>query len=541
MTESPALANELEQSKADLARSLSEQIDLNVREAAEIIDRFHGEIARSLQSDTSVELADFGYFSLRDGFSSSCGYHNRPLEPFGVSNASGIDVAGTLDVPAAASRCRPEARWQSGSRLTGTHHLAGGWKPLLPWKSTAPGTAVASGRGGSRRPLRRALTNVRVRCFLQQVAVDPRCPTRNNTVRAVEFPSPGIMTSESLNSVFPPLRVVLSGQGDPSAHYRLGCRYETGRGMPQDYAEAAKCYRKAADQGYARAQYNLARMYAHGRGVPSDLVGAAHWYRKAADQGYARAQYKLGCLYAHGEGVPQNDGEAAAWVRRAADQGFATAQYDLGCMYALGRGVTQDSVAAAVWSRKAADQGDAGAQFSLGLAYDSGEGVRQDYAEAMQWYRRAADGGIDAALNNLGRMYEDGRGVPQDYSEAVNWFRKGAERGNAAAQFNLGRMYENGRGVPRDYAEAMTWYAKSAEQGTPEAQFNRGTMYYTGRGVPQNFSAAHNWFQLAASGFPDSNADMRNRAARNRDLAAARMKSTQIADSVRRARGWRPT
>ena len=36
--------------------------------------------------------------------------------------------------------------------------------------------------------------------------------------------------------------------------------------MPQDYAEAAKWYRKAAEQGYAEAQYFLAFMYSLGRG-----------------------------------------------------------------------------------------------------------------------------------------------------------------------------------------------------------------------------------------------------------------------------------
>ena len=40
-----------------------------------------------------------------------------------------------------------------------------------------------------------------------------------------------------------------------------------GYGVPQDYAEAVKWYRLAAEQGYARAQYNLGVMYDNGRGV----------------------------------------------------------------------------------------------------------------------------------------------------------------------------------------------------------------------------------------------------------------------------------
>ena len=62
--------HELEQIKGALAQVLFEEIGLDIREALELTDRFYAEIATSLQSGDSVELADFGYFSLRDGFSS---------------------------------------------------------------------------------------------------------------------------------------------------------------------------------------------------------------------------------------------------------------------------------------------------------------------------------------------------------------------------------------------------------------------------------------------------------------------------------------
>ncbi len=52
-------------------------------------------------------------------------------------------------------------------------------------------------------------------------------------------------------------------------------------GVPQDYAEAAKWYRLAAEQNNAAAQYNLSLMYANGQGVPRDdgeAVNAAFRY-----------------------------------------------------------------------------------------------------------------------------------------------------------------------------------------------------------------------------------------------------------------------
>ena len=40
-------------------------------------------------------------------------------------------------------------------------------------------------------------------------------------------------------------------QGDAEAQLRLGIMYSKGKGVPQDYKEAAKWFRKAADQGNA--------------------------------------------------------------------------------------------------------------------------------------------------------------------------------------------------------------------------------------------------------------------------------------------------
>jgi TPR repeat protein len=48
-----------------------------------------------------------------------------------------------------------------------------------------------------------------------------------------------------------------------------------GWGVPQDYAQAAIWYRKAAEQGSAEAQFNLGLLYDNGLGVPLDYSQAA--------------------------------------------------------------------------------------------------------------------------------------------------------------------------------------------------------------------------------------------------------------------------
>ena len=161
----------------------------------------------------------------------------------------------------------------------------------------------------------------------------------------------------------------------------------------QDY----EATRHAAEQGEAIAQSNLGVMYATGRGVPQDDAEAVRWYRLAAEQGDARAQSNLGAMYATGRGVPQDDAEAVRWHRLSAEQGEAIPQLNLGAMYATGRGVPQDDAEAVRWYRLAAEQGNAKAQSNLGVMYVTGRGVLQDYVTAHMWLNLAAATGHENA------------------------------------------------------------------------------------------------------------------------------------------------
>ncbi len=137
---------------------------------------------------------------------------------------------------------------------------------------------------------------------------------------------------------------------DAEAQYELGRKYDHGIGVPEDYAEAEKWYRKAAEQGFAPAQFDLGFMYFFGLGVTQDYAETARWYRKAAEQGYAVAQFRLGEMYALGQGVPKDLAEAVRLYRKVAEQeGAVLPQFRLGAMYALGQGVPQDYVQAYMW------------------------------------------------------------------------------------------------------------------------------------------------------------------------------------------------
>ena len=67
----------------------------------------------------------------------------------------------------------------------------------------------------------------------------------------------------------------------------LGQIYEDGLSdkIPQDYAEAVKWYRLAANQDDPDCQFFLGEMYFMGQGVTQDLIQAYMWFDLAAAKG----------------------------------------------------------------------------------------------------------------------------------------------------------------------------------------------------------------------------------------------------------------
>ena len=73
------------------------------------------------------------------------------------------------------------------------------------------------------------------------------------------------------------------------AQYYLAMMYLRGHGVGQSYEEAAKWFRKAAEQRVKHAQYRLAELYMKGRGVPRDYEYAYAWYRVSAEHRHKKA------------------------------------------------------------------------------------------------------------------------------------------------------------------------------------------------------------------------------------------------------------
>ena len=91
-----------------------------------------------------------------------------------------------------------------------------------------------------------------------------------------------------------------------------------------------------------------------------------------------------------------------------------------------------------------------------------------------------------------------------------------------------------------DYAAASRLIRGLAERGDADAQYDIAVMYQIGEDAPQDYVQAYKWYSLAALNFTAADADMRDRAFKNRDRIALLMTPAQIAEALRLAREWKP-
>lgn len=158
-------------------------------------------------------------------------------------------------------------------------------------------------------------------------------------------------------------------QGEKNAIERLkglgNDYYDGNNGKSKDYEKAVEYYLIAAEAGDAYSQYSLGFCYEKGQGVKQSSQEAAKWYRKAAEQGEKNAKERLenakqlGVDYYFGENGKYTDyAKAVANFCLAAEAGDAYAQYCLGVCYEHGQGTKASAYDAVKWYRKAAEQGE---------------------------------------------------------------------------------------------------------------------------------------------------------------------------------------
>ncbi len=183
-----------------------------------------------------------------------------------------------------------------------------------------------------------------------------------------------------------------------------------------------------AELGWAKAEYYMGLEYSY------DDSDAARYYKKAAQQGYVEAQEELASMYFEGRGVAQDYSEALRLWRdiytyQLDDASFTPGYYKLKiaeCYQHL-----EKWIEALDWYMDLADDEKEYAliQASIGDCYMHLE----QYEEAFSWYKKAAEQDSMYAQRLTGIFYCYGYGVEQDINEGVNWLKKASSQGDEIA------------------------------------------------------------------------------------------------------------
>jgi localization factor PodJL len=182
-------------------------------------------------------------------------------------------------------------------------------------------------------------------------------PAAPATVAAATPPAPAaeiVVPAE----ITPPSLSMAAKDGDPLALFEIGARYTEGRGVANNFAEAAKWYKLSADKGFALAQYRLANFLEKGTGLAPDIKEAKRYYELAATAGNASAMHNLAVIYASGKDGAQDYAKAVEWFGKAAERGVSDSQFNLAILYARGNGAAPDLTQSYKWFAIAAKGGD---------------------------------------------------------------------------------------------------------------------------------------------------------------------------------------
>ena len=183
----------------------------------------------------------------------------------------------------------------------------------------------------------------------------------------------------------------------------------------------------------------MAWRYRAGRGLPQDFSQAAKWFERAANKGLAPAQYDLGVLYFYGLGVSADPERARPLLEAAVQQNYVPAMTLLGLCHEVE--TPGDGVAISLWEQAAA-AGDPWAESLLGSAHlakrDQGDG-RENLILGLYWLETARRHGVETVGGLLQHV----------------WATVAAEELEAVTEEVFGRL-ENGKPDPLPQVVATT-------------------------------------------------------------------------------------
>lgn len=346
------------------------------------------------------------------------------------------------------------------------------------------------------------------------------------------------------------------GLEGPHSGWMMGKINELGLGTGSDGGDAARMYRRSAEDGSVLGIYEVGKrdpgtelleraagmgcvpamkalgdrllaeddpasrdraqdLYADGAAAGSDECAVAlAWMRVAgldtrrsnidpvellegpAERGSVSAQRLLATVYRYGIGVTRSDDRALYWFLQASDGGSSYAKCQLGMMYEFGVGVSQ-SYEMACWFYGQSD--DPVSASRLGLLREHGLGVDRSDALAYEAYR-----GSDFKVLSeyrLGVMHEEER-LDLCSGDTAEHYKAAAEAGNPVAMYRLARMYVGRRDLRQ---QAFGLCETAALYGLPDAEVMMAEFYQSGTVVHKDLDRALWWLDLArVHGHPEA-------------------------------------
>lgn len=182
--------------------------------------------------------------------------------------------------------------------------------------------------------------------------------------------------------------------GERAYGYNMAVLYfyaPAGKDQALRHKEAFRLFKNEVAGNKDIAQSALGECYEHGVGVTRNYAEAAKWYKLAADQGLADAQFLLGELYRRGLGVKRDYKEALRLFEQASNLKLAWGHRGVAGALYRGEGVERDYERALEMYTEAAQGGDQESMFMLGQMYELGQGTNKDAIAARKWYRQAAE------------------------------------------------------------------------------------------------------------------------------------------------------
>lgn len=216
--------------------------------------------------------------------------------------------------------------------------------------------------------------------------------------------------------------------------------------------------------------------------------------------------------------------ELRSALTRKADAGDAAAAEALAGLYRFFDTAKPDPAAAMYWYKRASDQGGARASFELATMYHEGIGTAVNDVAAKELYTKAADAGYVPAMMPLALIYATSADFVSK-RRAAEWALKAAAGNDPEGHLTAGYLWDKGL-LSFDEAEsgrnALAEYRKAADQGSCIAAMNIGGLYFNGsHRFKQDAGQAEQWFNRAQACFGNAVAEMQQKAARYRSLAAA--------------------